>query len=722
MPQMPESEPSLEIETARPVEPPPSLVPPAETTPPPALGGEGLVLPPPSVLRIPPAPSSRSLPPLPAIEPILEQAREAHEQGDWDAALDAYRKALMLVDPADLAAQASLYAYVGEIKLVQGKKREAETNFEKALAASPRHLRSLDRLVALATESKEYSRLSTFRSKRADVLDDEDERVAEMCRLSDLLGGELGDKQAAVAVLENASLTRPDEPELLRRKKALYAELRSWPKLLEVLDALCRAATRPRERGGHRFAQADVVLGRLRDEPRGLAFLELALDEDPQNDRALSALVAVRTRREEWAELAAVYERLIDRLAGLGDRERAWEVCKKLGTLRRDRLHDGPGALEALTGAIELRPEDAESRAALAELHAAKGDRALAVRQLEAVTTHAPFRAQTYRRLFELHQRAQRPDRAWLVATCLEELSAADVGHELVVEQFRTDGPIRPSTALDEASWDECLRAPGKDPVVCDVLSAVSRAAISLRLEELAAKGKLAHLDPVRKQDKASTASVIRTFAWAARALGIAVPDLFLLDDVPSGIAAVPARTPSTALGPEVRSGMTVQQLAFLAGRHLTYYRPEHYALVFFPTLAELSSLVLAAMRVVVPGLSVPPPADGSRVGERLASKLEPAEKEALEEAVARLDRRGGKLDLLSWIRSVELTAARAGLLLAGDLRVAMRVSSSEKRAVGELSLEAKRGDLLAFTASDGYGKLRERMGVAVLPARGTGD
>ena len=687
---------------------PPSLIPPADRGHEPVLRAK-----PP---RVPPSPStSRSLPPMPAIEPILEKAADARSLRDWDGALEAYKKALFLVDAADTGSQASLYAYVAEVKLAQDKKREAETNFEKALAVSPKHMRSLDSLIMLATDSKEWTRVALFRKKRVDALDDDDEKSAEICRTADVLEQECGDPQKAAEVLEAGGIAYSGDTGVLTRLERLFAALREWPKLIAVLDQLCRAASDPVSRGAYRFAQADVVLGRLREEPRGLAFLELALDEDPQNDRALSALIAVRTRREEWAELASVYERLIDRVAGLGDRERAWEVCRKLGVLRRDRLLDGPGAIEALRGAVEVRPDDVESRAALAELYAAKGDRTVAVTELEKVAAFAPARAQTYRRLHELHTRAQRPDRAWLVATCLEELGAADVSHELAIEQFRPDGPIRPTTALAEGWWDECLRAGGADPIVCEILLAVSDAAIALRLEELAAKKKLPVLDPATKQDKASTASVVRTFVWAARALGIGAPDLYLLEDVSNGIAAVPAVVPGTALGPQVRSGMTVQQLAFLAGRHLTYYRPEHYALVFFPTLAELSSLVLAAVRLVIPGISVPPSGDGdSRVATDLGGRIEAEKKTALEDAVARLDARGGKLDLLAWIRHVELTAARAGLVLAGDLRVPMRMMKDEARAIGELSAETKRGDLLGFCASDAYGKLRERMGVAI--------
>jgi golgin subfamily B member 1 len=703
---MSESEHKLAAEESVPPAPP-SLVPPADKLPTPVVRTKAARTPAPS--------STRSLPPMPAIEPVLEQAADAREKGDWDAALEHYKKALFLVDHSDTASQASLYAYVAEVKLAQGKDREAETNFEKALGVSPKHLRSLDSLIALAASSKEWSRVALFRKRRADALDDEDEQTAELCRLADVLEQECGDPQKAVDALEAANASHPGDTGILTRLERLLTTMRQWPKLITILDELCRASTHWVERGAYRFAQADVVLGRLREEPRGLAFLELALDEDPQNDRALSALIAVRTRREEWAELAAVYERLIERFAGVGDRERAWEVCRKLGVLRRDRLLDGPGAIEAMRGAVELRADDVETRAALAELYAAKGDRTVAVSELETVALHAPLRAQTYRRLYDLHTRAQRPDRAWLVATCLEELGAADVSHELVIEQFRPDGPIRPTTALEAGWWDECLCARGADSIVCDVLLAVSDAAIALRLEELAARKKLPVLDLATRQDKASTASVVRTFVWAARALGIALPDLYLLDDVPNGIAAVPATTPGTALGPQVRTGMTVQQLAFLAGRHLTYYRPEHYALVFFPTLADLSTLVLAAVRLVIPGISVPPPPDGdSKVMVDLGSRLTAEKKKDLEDAVARLDERGGKLDLLAWIRHVELTAARAGLMLAGDLRVPMRILKDETRAIGELSDDTKRGDLLAFCASDAYGKLRERMGVAI--------
>jgi tetratricopeptide (TPR) repeat protein len=738
-----DSEPLATPSEQRPSEPPPSLIPPTDSLRPPQpafpdFPSVPLTLPadvaegslPASVggedgleerrrqrdsLRVAIA---KAMPPMPEVKPILEAASAARDAKDWETALEHYKKALFVIPPEAQSTRASIYASIAEVKAAQGKLREAETNFEKALVINPKHMRSIDGLVRLAKEQKDWLRLAVARRRRAEALDDPDEKAAELCVVAEVEETRLRSIEKALATLEIASVYRPDDVGILIKLRDLYTLTRQWHKLIDTLDDLVRVTTDPRHRGSFRFAQADIALGRLREEPRGLAFLEMALDEDPQCDRALSALVAVRTRREEWPELAAVYERLIDRYAGLGDRDRAWEVCRKLGVIRRDRLLDGQGAIEAFTGAVELRPDDAESRATLAELYAAKGDRTAAVRELEICAVVAPLRAQTYRRLFELHQRAQRPDRAWLAATCLEELGASDVSQELVIEQFRPDGPTRPTTAIAEEWWDELLAASGADKIVEEILLTIGEPAIALKLEALAAAKKLPSLDPAAKQDKNSTASAVRTFVWAARVMGVELPDMYVMRGVPSGIAAVPAASRSVALGPQVLAGRTVQQLAFLAGRHLTYYRPAHYPLVFFSTLAELSSLVLSAVRLVIPGISVPPPApDGDgHVTSGLSGRLTPEQKKRLEEIVARLDARGGKLDLLAWIRGVELTATRVGLLLAGDLRTVMRLMKEEDRNIGELSFDAKRGDLLAYCVSQAYGELRERMGVAIHP------
>ncbi|MEO6420243.1 MAG: hypothetical protein ABIP39_12580, partial [Polyangiaceae bacterium] len=91
--------------------------------------------------------------------------------------------------------------------------------------------------------------------------------------------------------------------------------------------------------------------------------------------------------------------------------------------------------------------------------------------------------------------------------------------------------------------------------------------------------------------------------------------------------------------------------------------------------------------------------------------------REELADGVHRFEQEGGRVDLAGWMRSVGLTAVRAGLVLSGDLAVAARVIRREERAISELSKEDKIDDLLAFCASEKLAVLREWLGVAARPS-----
>jgi tetratricopeptide (TPR) repeat protein len=653
---------------------------------------------------------ARAVMPMPAIEPILAEAERAHKGAQWDAALDAYRKALMLLGDRDPSAMASVYASIADVKLAQGKEREAEASFEKALAADASHGRSLAALVKMASAAKDWRRAASLERRLARTLTDDGKKIEALARSAELYE-DAKDLRTAVQVLEEARAIRPAEPVLLTALRAGYEALRQWSKVVEVLGAMAEAAPLLHDKAQRRFEQADVLLGRLRDEEVGLGVLAAALDEDPTHERALSAMVAVHSRREEWREIEKVYQKLVDAFALREDATRAWEICKKLGQLRRDKLVDGPGALEAFTAAVKLKPKDSETRAALAELLVAKGDREAAIAELELVARIDPSRAETHRRLFELHRRAGATDRAWLAATALEALGAANVDQAMLAHQFRGEG--RAQAALDEASW-ALLRAPGSDAVIEAVTRAITPAAIRLKLDELRAERHLLLLDEEKKQPATSTATIVRTFAFAGTVLGAEPPSLYAQDgNVPGGLAAVQAEHPATLFAATLASGLKLPELSFLVARHLVYYRPEHYVLLFYPTLAELTALVLATVKIARPELPVPISPLSVRLRKELVKHTTDEQKKALAKAVDELDARGGKLDLAAWLAGVELTANRAGLLLAGDLAVALATIRGEKRAIADLSFEDRRAELLAFTASRAIAELRLRLGIA---------
>jgi tetratricopeptide (TPR) repeat protein len=662
-------------------------------------------------------------PSLPAIEPLVKLANDARERGALSEALAGYKAALMVADPLDQKTRASIYLHIGELKHAQGKQREAESNFEKALSANPELTSAFFALVNLATENNDAKRAIDLRRRRLANLVGADQRVSELLAIAELYADSLHDDAAAAEVLDQALSIPGQSRSVLVSLRNAYEKLQRWHGVVDVHCAIAESIDDRRERSVERFAGADIALARLRDEPRGLRLLELALDDDPTNEKAIRAFVAVRTAGGEWAAIDHVYSGLIDRFAAIGDVERAWDTCRKLGLLRRDKLHDAPGAVRAFCRAVDFKPDNVDSRGLLAETHIAAGDEALAVAEFERIAEYAPTRSSTYARLFALHRRAGKVDRAWLAGSVLAELGNADMDQQLFLDQYRLDGPIRPTRSLDDAAWDELLRAPGSDEIVTGVLSAIGSTAAAVRVEELRQARLLLTLDPTRRQSAAATVSAVRSFYWAAQVLDVVPPDLYVMDNVPGGVAAVHARTPTTALGPDVLRGLATKDLAFLAGRHLTYYRPEHYALVCYPTLQDISALFLGAVKLILPELEAPAHirdavAHNCKV---LAKQATEDEKHRLAAAVERLQARGGRADLAAWIRSVELSAQRAGLLLCGDLAVCtarLRVEK-ETRAIADLTFEDKRRDLLAFCASEKLARARALLGVDAHPSMG---
>jgi tetratricopeptide (TPR) repeat protein len=570
---------------------------------------------------------------------------------------------------------------------------------------SPRE--ALDVSIAAATAAHDHRLAVKLSRERIVYLLTPEARVDELFEIGRTLVAKLHDLPEAVVTLEEARGIDPAREDILEALRRAYARLERWTEALEVTLALVRRTENAHERAGFRVAAALLACEHLADDDYAIELLTAALEDDPSEESALGELVRIRRSRGDLVDLEQELASLANRLVETGDAARAWDACQRLAALRRDDLGDAAGAVEALAIAKRLPLSELESRAVLAEQLLALGDDEGAVAELESIVASDPSHLRAHARLFSVHRREGNHDRAFLAALALEELGDADATAREMLEAYRADWGLRARSALDESAWD-LLRAEGADEVIEAVFRASLRAAIAAQLEE---RGKRPVLDPTRRQPETSTASIIRCFHWAARALGTPCPALYVLDEVAGGIAAVAAPEPTTALGPEVLRGVSSKTLAFLAGRHITYFRPEYQVLVHFPTAESAAGLFFAAVEIVAPGTFVPPNL-ALRVAaakHRLARHLRAGELAALSAAVGRLEARDAKVDLIAWIRGVELTAGRAGLLLAGDLQTALTQVRAEERGLSGMTVDARRADLLAFCASRTLADLRAK-------------
>jgi hypothetical protein len=498
----------------------------------------------------------------------------------------------------------------------------------------------------------------------------------------------------------------PDEPDAAIAAATAVGDWRRVAALrLDRLDGMADPKARVREL----VAVARVLQAELADPEGAIAALEQARALEPTRPGVLRALRRGYEAHGRWASALDVLESLAALADGPAERA-SYRAAQ--ANIALEQLHDPSAARAFLHEALIADPQHAEAMELASRLDG-QPDEGSAVAGGSADPDRAggpdgppALEAAPYASAFAAYDAHGNIEGAFLSAMALEEIGAIGDEHRAVVERWRTVGPVRARASLDAWGWDQ-LRAPGYDDGIGALFATIEASAIGAKLDELREARRLPALDRAQRLPETSTASIVRSFLWGSRFLGVRCPDLYAIDDAP-GMAVVHAPEPSTALGRSVLSGPSAKDLAFLAGRHLTYYRPEYHVLLYYPTRDELTVLLFAAVQLAGPEVASSPPAVRA-LRARLEKRLSGAERAAVRDIVRHLNERGGQAKVGAWMRAVELTAARAGLFLSGDLSTATRIVRGEPTVDADLTIDERRADLVAFCASQAHLALRTR-------------
>lgn len=326
---------------------------------------------------------------------------------------------------------------------------------------------------------------------------------------------------------------------------------------------------------------------------------------------------------------------------------------------------------------------------------------------------HAPREVVSLRALFRATERAGDIDRAFNVAHALTFLGAANADEKNLYETHKTDGLLRPAAALDRDSWKRLLFHPDEEILAGEIFSAVVPAVLLGRVAALRHAKALPALDPARRVDpKTTTVQAARCFTWAASILGMPAPPLYTDPSFAGMCELLPGVPPASRLGKLALSGRSPEELAFVSGHHLSYYREEHFVRLLLPSLFDVEDVFLAALTIGNPGL--PLSEDVRRrvapISRALEPLLEPAQIDRLRGHFLRFVEEGGRTNLNRWTGAADKTACRAGLLLSNSLWAASRMLA----LAGGDERDARVDDLVVFLASDRCSRLRRRIGVAV--------
>jgi tetratricopeptide (TPR) repeat protein len=638
---------------------------------------------------------------------------------DWGAALTNYQKVLTALGEGETAARADVYYRLGCIKREQGQAKQAINNFEKALSVDSAHRPTLESLVSLYTELKDWKQVVAYRRQILDDVFEADDRFRMLNEIADVWNDNDRNPMRAIEALEEAREIQPLNPGLLHKLIALYQATENWSKMIDTLQAIADNEKDGGRKSKFLYTMAQLYRDKEGDQDKAVELFSEALDLNPTYLEAFERINKLLTAKKDWKALERAFRKMLRRMstANISNPDLEFNLWHNLGLIYRDRLKDMTSAIEAFKMATRFKPDEAVERQILAELYETTDQTEAAVGEHALVLQKDPLRVDPYRSLYKLYLRMHEYDRAWCMCAALAFLRKTDEEEQRFFEDYRPRGMIQVKSRLDNEAWVKNLFHRDEILYIGKIFEMLTPAAIVAKTNQLRSQKQLPVLDRRFRQDPAtSTVTFAKTFGWAAQVLGVPTPELYVRNDVPGALMAVPATPPASVAGQTVLTGFTPQELTFIVGKHLSGYRGEHYIKNLFPTLNELKVILFSGVKIVMHDFTVP--GEMAQAVNATASELikhmQPVQRESLKVVVQRWMEDGAKADLKRWMQAIEITACRAGLLLCADLEIAKKIIAAEPQLPGDLPPADKMKELLVFSVSEQYFALRKVLGIAV--------
>jgi tetratricopeptide (TPR) repeat protein len=541
------------------------------------------------------------------------------------------------------------------------------------------------------------------------------------------------DPQRAIAAYMAALDIWPDERSIMHRLLELLSETRQWKQAVALLLKLAEQ-TEGQDRAPYYVAAGNIVVEELHAPAEAVDIFERALDADPNDLKTFERIDTLVTAAHDWKTQERTYRRQIKRMgADVAPDKRPvlLALWHGLGEIYRSRLKDYPSAIAAFEVAADLDPESIERRRILAELYRLGGpptySKAIGAHRALVARAASPAQmAPELKTMLRLFVELGQLDDAHAAASVLVGAGQADHDETTLYQQYRPRGVIRAHGRLTEDLWQRLLYHPDEDRGITQMLAALSPTIASARAKlpkDLGLKRK--H----QRNVLTDSTVVCKALAYGCQVFGAPPPDVYLVPDAPGDIDVLNVKggipgVPTLVIGRKLLENESDVELAFVVGRTLAAVRPDHLLrwAGFVPTIAELEIALRAAIRVVDP--ERPIPTDMTTEVEQYAAFLGQTLPPQVPEQISALVKRfaaahGGDVAAIGtllprWARAACLTTIRAGLLLAGDLEVGVRLGEALATPVGIDPADVVR-DLSVWSTSEAYSDLRSALGLRTI-------
>ncbi len=603
----------------------------------------------------------------------------------------------------------------GEAKLKAGDPDGAIAPLNEAADLAPESPAPLNLLCKVYEAKKDWEEVVRLKTRRLDVVSG-DERMNLLLEIGDVIATQMNDRTRAAKSYVAALDERPDDRKILTKLMQLYSEEKDWGKLIEVVLKLASKVDDKKQKAKYLHTAAIVSARQMGDVDKALGFYDQVLDLDPSLDRALAEAIELRGDKGDHEGKERLLKVELERATERNDTAKMLETFEKLAVLYKDKLGWMGDAIDAYEAAQTLDPDNDARNELLAQLYASDPEQYLdkAVAAQQPIIKRNPYKPDPYRLLRKLYTDAKRADAAWCLCQALTCLSFAEPDEERFFKRMRAEGPAAAQERLSDDDWANSIIHPDADPLLTQIFSVIEPAVLRKNAQPLEALGyQVAYAIDLQRHPYPMS----QTIYYAASVLGTDPPITFQNPNDGSGVSflhCLPA--PGIVLGAAaLNPDIPTQAAAFIAARHLAYYRSGLYLRHLVPTGTGLRAWLFAAIKLITPAFPIAKELEGP-VKENLAV-LEPTivgpSRDLLASVVTKL-LQAGAIDLKKWVAAVDLTADRAGFIVANDLELAIEMIKAADEASSAVQQKERVKELVLYGVDEGYFAVRQKLGINI--------
>lgn len=611
----------------------------------------------------------------------------------------------------DLEATRELRSILADIHRRLGRMEKSEDYLLEQLAQRPNDKEILGRLVALKRDDGDDAGEAEFVRQLLDVETDPERRFTLLVRLGDVSRSLDDAGVGAVAAYRKSLEIRPDSVGVLIAIAEVHLKEKQFDQALEAFAQAEEAETDPARKTSLALTQG-LLCSDLAGQPtKALVHLRRCLDRSPGNWDAFRAMEKILVSQGDWEGQKDLYQRILAGSTPLPE-DVSYRLKVNLARILLEKFGETREAIQYLEQALELRPEDDDSRSLLASLHLQLGDNVdQAVDEYRRLLRENPRDVNLLRMLRKTLIKTKQYDQAWCVTGVLEVLSVSTDKDQAFYRKFLTPALKMKPRPIDAEVLRRLVLPLGEDWELSEILRIVFERLVD-RLDVRSHKDLgLARKDLLNPEEFPVFDKLVQVMA---EVLGLHHPLVFVKDG--GGSIRKEGTYPTSLVVPrDALTNKKGKEIRFDLAYALTMLRPEYAATTVVDT-AVLRSLVGNALKLCVPSLPEPAgdPKANADLRKTMEKALSPTDQEEIRRMASALRAKGSALSVKRWLAGAEKTASRMGLVMANDLEVAIQESRLFAGRLSGLSPDDIETDLLRYAIGERYAELREFLSMAI--------